>query len=77
MTKREIEELKNGYRIKCMAEKRYRDRDDSEGAAEAKSERIGYLYAAMKLLEVGKRQGSSRPLIDEWEAEIGFVDVED
>lgn len=72
MTKLEIEVLKNGYQIKCLVEKRYRKYDDSEGAAEAESERIGYLYAAMKLLEVNKRQGISRPIIDEWEAEIGF-----
>lgn len=73
MTKREIEILKKGYQIKCLVEKRYREHDDSEGAAEAESERIGYLHAAMELLEHGKRQGSARPLIDEWESEIGFV----
>ena len=42
--------------------------------AEAESERIGYLHAAMELMEVGKRQGSSRHVVDEWEAEIDFVD---
>lgn len=55
VTKHEIEVLKEGYQRKCLVEKHYRECDDSEGAAEAESERIGYLYAAMKLLEVGKR----------------------
>lgn len=72
MTKREIETLKEGYQRKCLAEMHWRRRNDSEGAAEAENERIGYLYAAMKLLELGKRQGSARPLIDEWEKEVGF-----
>lgn len=74
MTKREIEVLKEGYQRKCTVAKIRREANPkSEAYAEAESERIGYLYAAMKLLEVGKRQGSARPLIDEWEAEIGFV----
>ena len=73
MTKREIETLKKGYQRKCLVAKRHRSYGNSGVAAEAESERVGYLHAAMELLEVGKRQGSSRPLIDEWEAEIGFV----
>ena len=72
MTKHEIEILKEGYQRKCLAEMHCRRRNDSEGAAEAESKRIDYLYTAMKLLEVGKRQGSAHPLIDEWEAEVGF-----
>lgn len=72
MTKHEIEVLKKGYQRKCLAEMHCRRRDNNEGAAEAESKRIGYLHLAMELLEAGKRQGSSRPLIDEWEAEVGF-----
>ncbi len=76
MTKHEIEVLKKGYQRKCLAEMHCRRRGNSEGAAELESERIGYLQLAMELLEAGKRQGSSRHIIDEWEAEIGFVDEE-
>lgn len=79
MTKHEIETLKKGYQRKCMIARGRRNANPegeayAEAYAEAESERIGYLYAAMKLMEVGKRQGSSRHIIDEWEAEIGFVD---
>lgn len=75
MTKREIETLKKGYQRKCMIARGRRNANpESEAYAEAESERIGYLRAAMELMEVGKRQGSSRRIVDEWEAEIGFVD---
>lgn len=73
MTKREIETLKKGYQRKCMIVKVRRDANpNSEAYAEAEDERIGYLHAATELMEVGKRQGSSRPIIDEWEKEVGF-----
>lgn len=73
MTKREIETLKKGYQRKCMiARGRRKANPNSEAYAEAESERVGYLHAAMELLEFGKRQGSARPLIDEWEKEVGF-----
>lgn len=75
MTKREIETLKKGYQRKCMiARGRRKANPEGETYAEAESERIGYLHAAMELMEVGKRQGSSRHIVDEWEAEIGFAD---
>lgn len=78
MTKREIETLKKGYQRKCTVAKVRREANPkSEAYAEAESERIGYLHAAIELLENGKRQGSARPLIDEWEAEVGFVYIED
>ena len=73
MTKREIETLKKGYQRKCTIVKVRREANpNSEAYAEAESERIGYLHAAMELMEVGKRQGSSRHIIDEWEKEISF-----
>nr|DAV21163.1 MAG TPA: hypothetical protein [Caudoviricetes sp.] len=73
MTKREIETLKKGYQIKCTIVKvRRKANPNSEAYAEAESERVGYLHAAIELLEFGKRQGSARPLIDEWEKEVGF-----
>lgn len=74
MTKHEIEVLKKGYQRRCLLEMHCRRRGDNEGAAEVESKRLGYLHAALELLEIGKRQGSSRPLIDEWEAEVGFGD---
>lgn len=78
MTKREIETLKKGYQAKCTVAKVRREANpNSEAYAEAEAERIGYLHAAVELLEFGKRQGSARPLIDEWEAEVGFLYVED
>lgn len=77
MTKREIETLKKGYQRKCTIAKVRREANpNSEAYAEAEDERIGYLHAAVELLELGKRQGSARPIIDEWEAEIGFVYAE-
>ena len=73
MTKREIETLKKGYQRKCTTVKVRREANpNSEAYAEAESERVGYLHAAMELLEFGKRQGSARPLIDDWEKEVGF-----
>lgn len=75
MTKLEIETLKKGYQRKCKIVKARREANpESEAFAEAEDERVGYLQAAMELLEVGKLIGSSRHIIDEWEAEIGFVD---
>lgn len=75
MTKREIEILKKGYQTKCAIVKIRREvaKPNSEFCAEAEAERVGYLHAAVELLEHGKRQGSARPIIDEWEAEVGFV----
>lgn len=75
MTKHEIEVLKKGYQRKCRVAKVRREANPkSEAYTEAEDERVGYLQAAMELLEVGKLIGSSRHIIDEWEAEIGFVD---
>ena len=66
MTNREKEALKKIYQRKCINEKI---------AIKSNSELqtiLGVLHACMAILEVGKREGSSRALIDEWEAEVGF-----
>lgn len=77
MTKHEIEILKKGYQRKCVLCRIRREHNPkSEGYAEAENERVGYLHAAMELLETGKRQGSARPIIDQWETEVGYIDVE-
>lgn len=74
MTKKELSILKKGYQRKCLNVKHVKASANSEAGIleEAESERIGYLHAAMELMEIGKQQCSSRPIIDEWEKEINF-----
>lgn len=75
MTKREIEILKEEYQLKCKTlnkartcQKAHRD----EFVAESTAEWSGALQVIIALLETGKRRGSSRKTIDEWEREINF-----
>lgn len=75
MTKREIEILKKEYQLKCKTLNKARTCQNShrdEFIAESTAEWSGALQVVIALLEHGKRQGSSRPLIDEWEQEIFF-----
>ena len=74
MTKKELAILKKGYQRKCLNVKCVKAAAHPEAGMleEVENERIGYLHAAMELMEVGKQQGSSRSIIDEWEKEIDF-----
>lgn len=74
MTKKELATLKKGYQEKCIRCKHLKAAFDpkAEIIAEAENERIGYLHAAMALMDIGKQQCSSRPIIDEWEKEVNF-----
>lgn len=75
MTKREIEILKEEYQLKCKTLNKARNCQNdhrNQFIAESTAEWSGALQVIIALLEHGKRQGSSKPLIDEWEREINF-----
>ena len=72
MTNREKEALRKVYQRKCINEKIAIEKGVLEAIQSCEDERVGVLQACMAIIEVNKREGSSRPLIDEWEAEVGF-----